>query len=191
VPEKYFEIRWHGRAGQGAKSASQFLTEAAEESGKYSTSFPEYGAERTGAPMKAFNRIADVPIRLRSDIENPDVVCVIDDTLLKNPEITSGLSEDKLLLVNTTRSIEEVRKLTKFKGKIGVVPATEIALEEIGRPIPNTTMIGALIRATDVVPIDAVKQKIRAAFARKFSESVVQANIRALERGYQEVKFSE
>jgi len=141
--------------------------------------------------MKAFNRIADVPIRLRSDIENPDVVCVIDDTLLKNPEITSGLSEDKLLLVNTTRSIEEVRKLTKFKGKIGVVPATEIALEEIGRPIPNTTMIGALIRATDVVPMDAVKQKIRAAFARKFSESVVQANIRALERGYQEVKFSE
>jgi len=110
---------------------------------------------------------------------------------LKNPEITSGLSEDKLLLVNTTRSIEEVRKLTKFKGKIGVVPATEIALEEIGRPIPNTTMIGALIRATDVVPMDAVKQKIRAAFARKFSESVVQANIRALERGYQEVKFSE
>lgn len=191
MPEKYFEIRWHARAGQGAKSASQFLTEAAEEVGKYSSSFPEYGAERSGAPMKAFNRVADVPIRVKSNVEKPDVVCVIDDTLLKNPEVTDGLSEDKLLLVNTTRSIEEVRKLSNFKGKIGIISATEIALEEIGKGIPNTVMIGALIRATNIVPLDAVKEKIRAAFSKKFSEEVVRANIRALERGYQEVKFSE
>ncbi|PNR94616.1 2-oxoacid:acceptor oxidoreductase family protein [Petrotoga sp. 9PWA.NaAc.5.4] len=191
MPEKYFEIRWHARAGQGAKSASQFLTEAAEEAGKYSSSFPEYGAERSGAPMKAFNRVADVPIRVKSNVEKPDVVCVIDDTLLKNPEVTDGLSEDKLLLVNTTRSIEEVRKLSNFKGKIGIISATEIALEEIGKGIPNTVMIGALIRATNIVSLDAVKEKIRAAFSKKFSEEIVRANIRALERGYQEVKFSE
>ncbi|HBT51331.1 MAG TPA: pyruvate synthase, partial [Petrotoga sp.] len=119
------------------------------------------------------------------------VVVVIDDTLLKNPEVTSGLADDKFLLVNTTRSIEEVRNLTGYKGRIVVIPATDIALEEIKRGIPNTVMIGALIRATDIVPLDAVKEKIKAAFSKKFSDEVVRANIRALERGYQEVKLSD
>jgi 2-oxoacid:acceptor oxidoreductase gamma subunit (pyruvate/2-ketoisovalerate family) len=141
--------------------------------------------------MKAFNRVADVPIRIKSNIETPDVVVVIDDTLLKNPEVTSGLADDKFLLVNTTRSIEEVRNLTGYKGRIVVIPATDIALEEIKRGIPNTVMIGALIRATDIVPLDAVKEKIKAAFSKKFSDEVVRANIRALERGYQEVKLSD
>jgi 2-oxoacid:acceptor oxidoreductase gamma subunit (pyruvate/2-ketoisovalerate family) len=189
VPEKYFEVRWHARAGQGAKSASQFLAEAALDAGKYSTSFPEYGAERSGAPMKAFNRISDIPVRVRSNVEKPDIVLVIDDTLLGNPELTAGLDEDKPLVVNTLMEPSKVRELTGFKGKIAVVPATDIALEEIKRGIPNTVMIGALVKLTEIVPLDSVKEKVTAAFSHKFSDEVVEANMRALERGYQEVKI--
>lgn len=130
VAKKYFEIRWHGRAGQGAKSASQMLAEAALEAGKYVQAFPEYGAERTGAPMRAFNRIGDEYIRVRSAVENPDVVVVIDETLL-SPAIVEGLSEDGILLVNTVKDFEFVRKKTGFNGKICVVDATDIALQEI------------------------------------------------------------
>lgn len=188
MPEKYFEIRWHGRAGQGAKSASQFLTEAAVEAGKYSTAFPEYGAERSGAPMKAFNRIADVPIRIRSGIETPDVVVIFDDTMLGLPELTMGLSEDKIMLVNTVMSPDEVKEKTGFEGKIYTIPATDIALEEIKRGIPNTVMIGALIKLTNIVPLEVVKEKVKKTFEKKFGPEIVEANIKAVERGYQEVK---
>lgn len=190
MPEKYFEVRWHGRAGQGAKSASQFLAEAVLEAGKFATSFPEYGAERSGAPMKAFNRIAEVPIRLRNNVQHPDVVLVVDDTLLENPEITDGLKEDKILIVNTVKTPEEVKKITGFEGKIATIEATNIALEEIGRGIPNTVMIGALVKLTDIVPLDVVKAKINHAFAKKFSKEIVDANMRAVDRGHQEVKIN-
>lgn len=138
--------------------------------------------------MKAFNRIADVPIRLRSNIETPDVVVVFDDTMLGLPDITIGLAEDKILLVNTVMSPEEVRERTGFKGKIYTIPATDIALEEIKRGIPNTVMIGALVKLTNVVPMEVVKEKVRKTFEKKFSEEVVEANLRAVDRGYQEVK---
>ncbi|BBE30136.1 pyruvate synthase subunit PorC [Tepiditoga spiralis] len=190
MPEKYFEVRWHGRAGQGAKSASQFLAEAVVEAGKFATSFPEYGAERAGAPMKAFNRIAEVPIRLRNNVQHPDVVLVVDDTLLGNPEITDGLKEEKILVVNTVKTPEEVKKITGFNGKIATIEATNIALEEIGRGIPNTVMIGALVKLTDIVPLDVVKTKINHAFAKKFSKEIVDANMRAVDRGHQEVKIN-
>jgi 2-oxoacid:acceptor oxidoreductase gamma subunit (pyruvate/2-ketoisovalerate family) len=190
VPEKYFEVRWHGRAGQGAKSASQFLAEAALDAGKYSTSFPEYGAERSGAPMKAFNRISEVPVRVRSNVEFPDIVVVIDDTLLGNPDITSGLAEENYLVVNTIKSPEEVSKITGFNGKIATIAGTDIALEEIKRGIPNTVMIGTLIKLTDIVPMDSVKQKVTAAFSHKFSQAIVDANLRALDRGFAEVNIN-
>lgn len=187
MPEKYFEVRWHGRAGQGAKSASQFLAEAALEAGKFSTSFPEYGAERSGAPMKAFNRIADVPVRLRNNVQHPDVVLVVDDTLLGNPDIVDGLTEDKVLIVNTVKTVEDVRKLTGYKGKVAVIKGTEIAMEEIGRNVPNTIMLGALIKLTEAVPMDALKAKVVHAFEKKFAQNIVDANIRAVDRGYSEV----
>ncbi|HOO73662.1 MAG TPA: 2-oxoacid:acceptor oxidoreductase family protein [Tepiditoga sp.] len=189
MPEKYFEVRWHGRAGQGAKSASQFLAEAALDAGKFSTSFPEYGAERSGAPMKAFNRIADVPVRIRSNVETPDIVLVIDDTLLSLPDITSGLAEDKLLIVNTVKSAAKIKEITGFNGKIAVIDATDIALEEIKRGIPNTVMIGAIVKLTGIVPLEVVKTKVEKAFNKKFSKEVVEANLRAVDRGYQEVKM--
>ena len=191
MPEKYFEIRWHGRAGQGAKSASQFLAEAVIEAGKYATAFPEYGAERTGAPMKAFNRISDTPIRVRSIIENPDIVVLFDDTLLGISQILQGLDEEKgIFLVNTVRDIDFVRNKTGFKGKICVVPATQIALEEIKRGIPSTVMLGALVKVTGIVPLEIIKERVIKAFSKKFSDEVVKGNLRALERGFEEVKCS-
>jgi pyruvate ferredoxin oxidoreductase gamma subunit len=187
VPEKYFEVRWHGRAGQGAKSASQFLAEAALDAGKFSTSFPEYGAERSGAPMKAFNRISDVPVRVRSNVQTPDVTVVIDDTLLGNPDITLGMKEDSVLIVNTVKSLEKVREITGFKGKLAVIAATDIAMEQIHKNIPNTVMVGTIVRVTNIVPLDIVKTKVEDAFTGKFSNDLVEANLKAVERGFEEV----
>lgn len=187
MPGKIFEIRWHGRAGQGAKSASQMLAEAALDMGKYVQAFPEYGAERTGAPMKAFNRISDEPILLHSSVENPHLVVVIDDTLLGNPDILSGTSEETVLIVNTVRPVEWVRQKAGFKGKVCTIRATDIALEELGRGTPNTVMLGAIARVTGVIDLKYVEDKIKDMFLKKFGEQVVQKNIRALHRGYEEV----
>ncbi len=191
MPAKYLEIRWHGRAGQGAKSAAQILAESALEQGKYVQAFPEYGAERTGAPMKAFNRIGDEPILVRAVIEKPDMVVVIDDTLL-SPEIVSGLDEKEgVLLVNTVRSFEWIRKRTGFKGKVCKVPATDIALQEIGKGVPNTAMLGALVKITNVVPLEAIEKRIEKMFLSKFGEEVVEKNKKALRRGFEEVECEE
>ncbi|ODN30419.1 2-oxoacid:acceptor oxidoreductase family protein [Fervidobacterium thailandense] len=188
MPGKLFEVRWHGRAGQGAKSASQMLAEAALDMGKYIQAFPEYGAERTGAPMKAFNRISDEPILLHSSVEKPDLVVVIDDTLLGNPDIVAGTDENTIMIVNTVRDSNWVRQKSGFKGKICVVKATDIALEELGRGTPNTVMLGAIARVTGVIELKYVEEKIRDMFLKKFGEEVVQKNIRALHRGYEEVR---
>lgn len=188
MPAKYFEFRWHARAGQGAKSASQMLAEAALEMGKYVQSFPEYGAERTGAPMKAFNRIADVPILVHSSVENPDVVIIIDDTMLGNPDLVAGVKDDTIFIVNTTKDVEYVRTKLGAKGKVCVIPATDIALEEIKRGIPNTVMLGAIAKVTGVITLESAEERIRKTFAKKFPEEVVEANVRALRRGFEEVK---
>lgn len=188
MPAKYFEFRWHARAGQGAKSASQMLAEAALEMGKYVQSFPEYGAERTGAPMKAFNRIADVPILVHSSVENPDVVIVIDDTMLGNPDLVAGVRDETIFIVNTTKDVDFVRTKLGVKGKVCVIPATDIALEEIKRGIPNTVMLGAIAKVTGVITLESVEERIRKIFGKKFSEEVVEANVRALRRGFEEVK---
>lgn len=187
MPANIFEIRWHGRAGQGAKSASQMLAEAALDMGKYVQAFPEYGAERTGAPMKAFNRISDEPILLHSSVETPHLVVVIDDTLLGNPDILAGTTEDTILIVNTVKPIEWVRQKSGFKGKVCVVKATDIALEELGRGTPNTVMLGAIAKVTGVIELRYVEDKIRDMFLKKFGEQIVQKNIKALHRGYEEV----
>ncbi len=191
MPAKYLEIRWHGRAGQGAKSAAQMLAESALEKGKFVQAFPEYGAERTGAPMKAYNRIGDEPILVRAVIENPDIVIVVDDTLL-SPQLISGLDEkDGILLVNTVRDFSWIRSRTNFKGKICKVPATDIALEEIGKGVPNTVMLGALVKITGVVPLEAIESRIEKLFLSKFGEEIVEKNKKALRRGFEEVECEE
>jgi len=189
MPAKYFEIRWHGRAGQGAKSASQLLAESVLEFGKYAQAFPEYGAERSGAPMKAFNRVSDEKILIHSSVENPDVVVVIDDTLL-SPSVVQGLSEDGTLIVNTTEGEDFVRAKTSFRGKVCVIDATDIALQEIKRGIPNTVMLGAIAKVTGILSLEAVQRKVRLMFEKKLTPEAVEANIRAVQRGYEEVSCS-
>ncbi len=185
---KFLEVRWHARAGQGAKSAAQILAEAALDHGKYAQAFPEYGAERSGAPMRAFNKIGEEFIRSHSPVLTPDVVVVLDDTLIGSAPVSDGTDEESVLIVNTTRSPEWVREKTGFMGKICTLRATDIALEEIGRGMPNTVMLGALIKVTGAIPLEAVENRIKSTLGKKLPEKVVEGNLKALRRGYEEVR---
>jgi len=183
------EIRWHGRGGQGAKTAATMVAEVAVEAGKFAQAAPEYGAEREGAPIRAYTRIADQAIRMHDAIYYPDIVVVLDDTLLDSQQVDSGLSQDGILLVNTRKAPAEVRKALGLEGrKVYTIDATTIALEEIGRPIPNTVMIGALLAVTGVVDADHIKKDIQKKLGGKLSEGMLKGNLRAVERAYQEVK---
>ena len=148
------EVRWHGRAGQGVKTASYLLAEAAMDLGKYIQAFPEYGPERMGAPMAAYTRISDEKILIHSGVENPDIVVVIDPTLVGTIDVLKGVDLEKgIVIINSSISPSQFRKkLPEFKGTIATVDATGIALDSIGRPIPNVPMLGALIRVTNLLP---------------------------------------
>jgi len=181
------ELVFFGRGGQGAKTAADILAEAALERGKFIQAFSEYGPERQGAPVKAFTRISNKPIRLHCGITNPDVVIVIDPTLVKSENVTEGLDKNGILIVNTADSKESIQKHTKFKGKIYTVDATKISLEILGRNIPNTPILGAIVKITNLVSLAAIKEKIHHKLGHKLGEQIVNSNIKAVERAYQEV----
>jgi pyruvate ferredoxin oxidoreductase gamma subunit len=183
----FVEVRWHGRGGQGVVTASELLAGAALAEGKYLQSFPEFGPERMGAPIRAFTRISDKPIEIHSHVYNPDVVVVLDPTLLGNPIITDGLSDEGKLIVNFSGTPDEVRKITKFMGRIYVVDATKIAMETIGRPIANTCCVGALVKVTGLVGMEKVEHQIREALEAKIGTRATDANIQALRRAREEV----
>lgn len=184
------EVRWHGRGGQGAKTASQFLGEAALEIGKFIQAFPEYGPERAGAPMKAFTRISDERIYVHSSVTNPNVVIVIDPTLLSSVDVTEGLGDDGILLVNTDKTAEDVRKEVKFtKGKVGTVDATKIALETLKLPMPNMPMLGAFIKTNPIVTIDEIVEVVKSKFLKKIGEEKTNANIEGIKKAYNELKI--
>lgn len=183
------EIRWHGRGGQGAKTAAEFLAEAALDSGKYIQAFPEYGPERAGAPIHAYTRISEKVINIHSGVTNPEVVVVIDPTLLTS-EVLEGLSENGILIVNSPESPSEIRKRLGYKGgKVASVDATRIALETVKLPMPNTPMLGALIKVMPVVSLEALEEKIKDKFLKKIGEEKTKANIEAMKRAYGEVKL--
>ena len=186
--KEIFEIRIHGRGGQGAKTAAQFIVEAALNKGKHIQSFPEYGPERAGAPMKAFARISDKQIRTYAPVVNPDVVIVIDHTLLDSVDVTEGLDEKGVLLVNTPLSPEEIKKKTKFNGKCMTVDATKISIEAVGKNLPNTPMIGALIKATACISMKDIEESINHKFLKKIGEEKTKATIDAVKKAYDEVK---
>jgi len=190
MPKDIFEIRLHGRGGQGAKTAAAVLAEAAMESGKYVQSFPEYGAERQGAPMKAFTRISDKKILLHTGVLNPDVVAVFDQTLLKSIPVAEGLDEERgVLIANTSQGVEDVRRLTGFKGRIVVLDAVKIALEELGKPITNTAMLGAIEKATNMVDYEELKKHLYEHFVHDLGKDIADKNINAFVRAYNEVKL--
>ena len=179
------EIRWHARGGQGAKTASQALALAALAEGFYVQAFPEYGPERSGAPMKAFNRIAGERIKIHYNIYNPDIVVVVDDSLLdsESVDVTEGLRPDGVLLVNTRLSAEEVRKKTGFTGQVLTLDADRIAKEK-GCRFANVPLLGALARVIDL-PLERLQEEIKGLLGKKFAEKVVQANLDCLAAGYE------
>ena len=183
------EIRWHARGGQGAKTGSLLLAQAAAMEGKYSQGFPDYGPERMGAPMRGFTRISDEPIRVHCAISEPGMVVVLDDTLLSSVDVVSGTPADGgLIVVNTLKSAADVRSELKLKGRnVFTVDATGIAIDEIGRPIPNAPMLGALIKVSDLLSLEAVTRQIKKKFSHGFRPEVLEGNLRAIQRAYEEV----
>jgi pyruvate ferredoxin oxidoreductase gamma subunit len=187
--KELLEIRWHGRGGQGAKTAAQFLAEAALDLGKSIQAFPEYGPERAGAPIRTFTRISDSAINIHSPVSNPEIVVVIDPTLLETVDVTEGLGDDGILVVNTPEGPSAIRKKTGFKkGKVATCDATKISLDTLGIPMPNTPMIGALLKVNPVVPVETLEEKVRHKFLKKIGEEKTNANIKAIRRAYEEVK---
>lgn len=183
------EIRIHGRGGQGAKTASELLVETALEKGKYIQSFPEYGPERAGAPMRVYARISDEPIHIHSGVTKPNIVAVIDHTLLDATNVTEGMPEDGILLINTTEAPIEIRKKLNFnKGKLYTVDATKIALETIGAPLPNTPILGALIKITGLVKLEDLIEKLKEKLFKKIGEKKTQGNIESIKRAFNEVQ---
>ena len=186
------EIRWHGRGGQGAKTAALLLGDAALASGKYIQAFPEYGPERMGAPVASFNRISSKPILLHSGVTNPDVVVVLDPTLIESVNITEGVPDGGTILINTDKSPRDIARELGLKGgiKLFTVDASTISKETIGRDIPNTPMLGALIKATGILDFKEMLEDTKGKLQKKFKSKpeVIEGNLKAIERAYNEVR---
>jgi pyruvate ferredoxin oxidoreductase gamma subunit len=186
---EFVEIRWHARGGQGAVTAAKALAETALQEGKYVQAAPEYGPERAGAPLRAFNRISEKPIRLHSAVIAPKVVVVLDPTLVGAVDISEGTPEDAMIIVNTPGTPGEIRQKMALKGrKIFTVDATKIALDTFGLPIPNTPMMGALVRVTGLLKLDNVLKDVEKTLGKKFVGKVVEGNLQAVRRAYEEVR---
>jgi len=190
--ENYIEVRWHGRAQQGIVTAAKVLGEAALRSGKFVQAFPEFGPERMGAPVRAFNRISVEPIRLHCAVTDPRYVLIADPTLITTVNVVEGTPDDAVFIVNTPKGAKEMRKELGLDGKPGVkvytLDAVNISLETIGRVMPNTPMLGALAKATGFITLDALVNDFRESFSKKFSEKVIEGNVAAMNRGYAELK---
>ncbi len=181
------EIRWHGRGGQGAVTSAELLAQAAISEGKYAQAFPSFGPERRGAPVLAFDRISGTqPIRVRAEIVEPDVVVVLDPSLLRVVKVALGLKEKGIFVVNTKKSGEQIRSEFGIKWRLAIVDATKIARELLGVPITNTTMVGALVKATGVVELESLFEPLRYRFGR-----LAERNISAMKRAYEETSVKE
>src|SRR3989338_1519174 len=196
----YIEIRWHGRAQQGIMTAAKMVGESCLRSGKYVQAFPEFGPERMGAPVAAYNRVSDEPIRLHCRVTEPKYVLIADSTLIgmalsggmeSSGGVTDGATDDAVFIVNTPKLPDEMRKELGLKSKgakVYTLDASKISLETIGRNMPNTPMLGALAKVTNVVMFDALIDNFKDNYSKKFSPKVIEGNITAMNRGFQEVK---
>jgi pyruvate ferredoxin oxidoreductase gamma subunit len=180
------EVRFHGRGGQGAVTSAELMALAAIDEGQYAQAFPSFGPERRGAPVVAFLRVSQTPIRIRSKVYEPDVVVVLDPTLLDIVDVAAGLKSKGLVIINTPKSFEQLRKDYGFKGRLAAVDATKIALEEMKVPITNTTMLGALIRAAGLTRLDSMDNPLAGRFGR-----IAERNKRAMQRAFDETQIKE
>lgn len=186
------EIRWHGRGGQGAKTASLLLADCAFNTGKYIQGFPEYGPERMGAPITAYNRIATSPIRIHSNIYEPDYVIVVDDTLLESVDVTSGLKPDGAIIINTTKNSDQLEGLLHgYNGKIYTIDARKISEATLGKYFPNTPMLAAIVKVAGIMSEEDFLNDMKGSFKHKFAKKpdVIEGNMKALELALKEVKL--
>ena len=189
--DNMIEIRWHGRGGQGAKTASLLLADAAFNTGKYIQGFPEYGPERMGAPITAYNRISSNPITIHTNIYEPDYVVVVDDTLLKSVDVTSGLKTDGALVINTTKSADDLKKdLKSYTGEVYTIDARKISEEALGKYFPNTPMLAAIVKVSKIMSDEEFLNDMQDSFKHKFAKKpeVIDGNMKALEIALKEVK---
>lgn len=187
IKNQLMEIRWHGRGGQGAVTSAELVAQAAINEGKYGQAFPSFGPERRGAPVLAFVRINNnQPIRIRAEITQPDVVVVLDPSLLSVVNVTVGLKPEGTVVVNTKKSPEQIRQEFNIKQRIATINATKIAREVLGVPITNTTMVGALVKATEVVKLDSLLEPLKHRFGR-----LAERNFEAMKRAYEQTIIKE
>jgi pyruvate ferredoxin oxidoreductase gamma subunit len=185
--DKLTEIRWHGRGGQGAVTSAELLAQAAIDEGKYAQAFPSFSPERRGAPVLAFNRVSpDKPIRTRAEVDKPDVVIILDPSLMTILDVTAGLKDGGTVVINTKKTVPQVRSDYGIKGRVATVDAQKIAQESLGVPIVNTTMIGALIKATGVIGMDSMKEPLEKRFGK-----LGEKNVTAMKRAYEETQIGE
>lgn len=189
--ENLIEIRWHGRGGQGTKTASLLLADAAFNTGKYIQGFPEYGPERMGAPITSYNRISNNPITVHSNIYEPDYVVVVDDTLLETINVTAGLKKTGAIVINTTKSSDYLKSVLKgYEGKIYTIDARKISIEALGKYFPNTPMLAAIVKITGIMNDEKFLNDMEGSFKHKFAKKpeVIDGNMKALEMALKEVK---
>jgi pyruvate ferredoxin oxidoreductase gamma subunit len=184
------EIRWHGRGGQGTVTAAKVLADACLSGGRHVQAFPEYGPERAGAPLRAYNRVSPNELRMHCPVLKPDVIAVVDATLLDSINVTEGSKEHSIYIINTTKDPAEIRQKLGVASaqKVITVDATKIALDCFGRAMPNAPMLGALCKATGLITIEHLLDEVRKSFGKKFSQKVIDGNVEATRRGYEEVK---
>ncbi|MGN0267512.1 MAG: 2-oxoacid:acceptor oxidoreductase family protein [Lachnospiraceae bacterium] len=185
------EIRWHGRGGQGAKTAALLLADVAFQTGKYVQGFPEYGPERMGAPITAYNRISDTDIRVHSNIYDPEFVVVVDESLLETVHVTDGLKKDGAIVINTDKPKEEIiPHLHGYEGKVYTIDARKVSIAALGKYFPNTPMLAAIVKVSGVMDRETFMNEMRASFAHKFASKpeVIEGNMKALEMAFDEVK---
>ena len=186
------EIRWHGRGGQGAKTASLLLADAAFNTGKYIQGFPEYGPERMGAPITAYNRISTKPITIHSNIYEPDYVVVVDDTLLEGVDVTAGLKKTGAIVINTTKDAEYLKQHLKgYEGEVYKIDARKISIEALGKYFPNTPMLAAIVKVSKVMTDEEFLNDMEGSFKHKFAKKpeVIEGNMKAIEMALKEVLF--
>ena len=185
------EIRWHGRGGQGAKTACLLLADVAFVSGKQVQGFPEYGPERMGAPITAYNRISDRECKVHSNIYYPRYVAVVDETLLKSVNVTTGMKPDGAIIINSKKDPEDLRdQLNGYEGRICTIDAEKISMDALGKSFPNVPMLGAVVEVSKVIEKERFIKDMRDSFEHKFShkEKLVEGNMKALVRSMEEVK---
>jgi pyruvate ferredoxin oxidoreductase gamma subunit len=184
------EIRWHGRGGQGTVTAAKVLADTCLSGGRYVQAFPEYGPERAGAPLRAYNRVGNKELRMHCPVLNPQVVSIVDATLLDAINVSDGATDDAAFVVNTSKDPKEIRKKLGAKDtqKVYTIDATKIALEHIGRALPNSPMLGAVAKITGLVELDHLLDDVKKSFGKKFSQKIIDGNVEAARRGFEEVK---